>query len=83
MITVIEKPKTPPLQIRCRGCQALLSFEVEDLVGGYYEGDYTESGPRGVGFNCPECRRDIYWGQAPRAVVAEVWAKQIQKEVDV
>jgi hypothetical protein len=78
MIKVLEKPKKPPKQIRCHDCKALLSFEVEDLYGAYFESDWTESGPEGVGIDCPECGEQLYWKAA--RIVEEVWMKKRTKK---
>lgn len=84
MIKVLEKPKKPPNQLRCYGCKALLSFEVGDLYGAYFESDWTETGPKGVGIDCPECRQQLYWKAAPNSIIEAVWKKKkrTKKETD-
>jgi hypothetical protein len=73
--------KTPPpamSEITCRGCRAVLGFElgVEDLTPGYFDGDYTETGPKGVGVKCPVCSTLTQVRPAPDALINAVWARR-------
>lgn len=75
MVIKVIKPKPKP-KLTCHGCKAVLEFEFDDLTPGYYEHDYTETGPKGVGIVCPECRSDNHWPKAPDALVELIWKKK-------
>lgn len=75
MTVKIITPKPKPTLV-CRGCKAKLEFEFSDLVGAYFESDWTEDGPEGVGVRCPDCKTLTEYKKAPGAVVESVWAKK-------
>ena len=71
----VIKPKPQP-KLKCHGCKATLEFEFSDLIPGYFEHDWTESGPEGVGIKCPDCGTETQWKAAPDAVVESTWEKK-------
>lgn len=75
MTVKILKAK-PKLKLDCKGCRSKLEFEFTDLVGAYFEHDYTEAGPQGVGVKCPDCGTLTEYKKAPAAVIESVWDKK-------
>jgi hypothetical protein len=75
MTIKVTKPKVKP-KVNCSGCKAELTFEFDDLVVRYFDGDYIENGPPGVGVPCPECSTVTQWKQAPSALVDKTMARE-------
>ena len=73
---------TPQPHITCRGCSATLEFDIADLTPAFFERDYTEDGPKGVGIECPNCKVRTQWKGAADATVDFVWSKLSASPVD-
>lgn len=75
-MTITAGP-APIKSIKCHGCKAKLTFTlcVDDLTAGYFDGDYTEAGPPGVGVKCPRCA-SLTEVEAPSTLIDAVHAKR-------
>jgi hypothetical protein len=77
MTVKATRKKTP--SITCSHCKAKLEFEYADLEGAYFDADYTEPGPEGVGVRCPDCKTLTEYKNAPGTLISEVWARKRTK----
>jgi hypothetical protein len=75
-MTIVAGP-APIKSVKCYGCKVKLTFTlcVDDLTPGYFDGDYTEAGPPGVGVECPRCA-DLTEVSAPDSLIEAVHTKK-------
>lgn len=64
--------------LKCEGCKSTIEFLMiaDDLEGAYFEHDYTESGPEGVGVRCPDCKNLNQIHKAPQSLIEAVWSRK-------
>lgn len=77
MTVKATRKKTP--SVTCSHCQAKLEFEFSDLEGAYFDSDYTEPGPEGVGVRCPDCKTLTEYPRASPKLIEETWARKRAK----